>query len=65
MNIADRTHFQIHVRQDSDKLYIAAPRVNQVAGASSIFLSRRLNGPNGNFAGIVSISLNVDYISRE
>ncbi len=62
INISDREHFRAHIGDNSGKMYIASPRINQVAGAASIFLSRRLNGANGAFAGIVSVSLAPDYL---
>ena len=65
LNISDRRHFQVHIGRDSGNLYIAAPRINQVAGTASIFLSRRLNGPSGEFAGIVSAGVSVEFLANE
>src|SRR5665647_2155513 len=42
-NISNREHFLTHINADSGNMYIAAPRVNQLTGTPSIFLSRRLN----------------------
>ena len=64
INISDRDHFLTHIKADSGKMYISAPRINQVAGAASMFLSRRLNDGTGNFAGVVSIGIALDYFSK-
>jgi len=64
MNIADREHFRAQQQSDEDRLYIAAPIYNQAARANSIFLSRRLNNPDGSFAGIVSLGIAPDFFSQ-
>ena len=62
--ISDREHFLVLAKEDSGKLYISSPRPNQLAGASSIFLSRRLNDSSGGFAGIVSVGISPDYFAK-
>jgi len=64
-NISDREHFKNHKETDTGQVLIASPRIVQATGVSTIFLSRRLNDANGNFAGIVSIGLSQDYFSNE
>jgi PAS domain S-box-containing protein len=65
INISDREHFLAHIHLDLGKMYIAPPRINQVAGVTSIFLSRRLNNADGSFAGIVSVGIFPDYFSKQ
>ena len=62
LNIAIREHFQAQVNQDR-QLYIAAPWINRATGKPTIFLSRRINDRNGNFAGIVAVGLKQQYLS--
>jgi diguanylate cyclase (GGDEF)-like protein len=50
---ADRDFFQ-HFRADDDRgAFISAPTLNRVTGAWTIFLARRLDGPRGEFLGLV------------
>lgn len=63
INIFDREHFQAQIASDRG-LYIAEPVVNRVTGAYSIFMSRRLNDAQGNFAGIVSVGLDRNYLNK-
>ncbi len=63
LNIALREHFRAQVDYDSDKLYIAAPWINRATGTPSVFLSRRINDSQGNFAGIVSVGLDQKYFT--
>jgi diguanylate cyclase (GGDEF)-like protein len=49
----DREYF-VHFRDHDDRgAYISAPLRNRVTGAWTIFLSRRLDGPQGEFLGVV------------
>lgn len=65
-NVGDREHFRVH--QDNsrtgaaDRLFISAPVLGRVSGQWSIQLSRALRR-NGEFDGILVISLSPHYIS--
>ena len=63
INISRREHFQVHATGGTTGLYIGKPVLTQVAGTWSFFLSRRLNRPDGSFAGIVSVGLNPQYFA--
>ncbi len=63
INIASREHFKVHLAGDTIGLYVGKPVITQVSGTWSFFLSRRLNHPDGSFAGIVSVGLNPAYFS--
>lgn len=62
LNIASREHFQAQIKADTQKIYIAAPWISRATGKPNIFISRRVNDPQGNFAGIVSISLKQNFL---
>ena len=64
LNIFEREAFQAHIHKDTNRMHIAAPLVNRVTGAFSIFMSRRLNDAKGEFAGIVSVGVAPDYFSK-
>jgi diguanylate cyclase (GGDEF)-like protein/PAS domain S-box-containing protein len=61
-NFADLEDFRHHQQTSTNMLYVSAPMVSRMTGDPSISLSRRLNHPDGRFAGIVSTTLKVSYI---
>jgi len=63
-NISNREHFRVHEESASAALYIGKPVITQLGGTWSFFLSRRLNRPDGSFAGIVSVGINPGYFSN-
>ena len=62
LNIFHREHFQAQIAVDTQKMYIAAPWISRATGTPNVFISRRLNDPQGKFSGIVAISLKQDYL---
>jgi signal transduction histidine kinase len=55
-NVADHPAFRVHVGQDSGRLYVSQPYYSRDAGRTLIWLSRRLNHPDGSFAGVIAIN---------
>ncbi|MDR3566348.1 MAG: diguanylate cyclase [Negativicutes bacterium] len=64
IEIANREHFRAQQNSAAGGLYISLPVANQITGRYSIFLSRRLEDKDRNFAGIVSVGLDPEYFSR-
>lgn len=60
-NVADREMFQLHATRDTGLLDIGKPVSSRVSGRPTILMSRRLNRPDGTFAGIVVLSVTPDY----
>ncbi|MGH6925537.1 MAG: ATP-binding protein, partial [Propylenella sp.] len=61
MNSAERIGFYIHVPRDSGRLFIGKPKKVYTAGGKMLIgLSRRINKPDGSFAGVVSIQMDPD-----
>ncbi len=64
VNVADREHFRMHATQDSGQLSISKPLQGRVSRKWSIQCSRRLNNPDGSFAGIIVVSIDPLYFSH-
>jgi diguanylate cyclase (GGDEF)-like protein/PAS domain S-box-containing protein len=60
-SIADREYFRQHAERDTGQLDISKPIFSRASGRSTILLSRRLNHPDGSFAGIVLLGVAPEY----
>jgi diguanylate cyclase (GGDEF)-like protein len=58
---ADRDYFQHFSHETDDRIYISNVSTNRVTGARTIFVSKRINGPNGEFLGVVLVGLGISY----
>ncbi|MBI4986454.1 MAG: PAS domain S-box protein [Rhodocyclales bacterium] len=57
----DREYFTAHRDDPRLGLFIGAPTHNRINGAWTLYLSRRLDGPNGEFRGVVGVALSIKY----
>ncbi len=62
-DISDRDYFKAHAQRDDDKLYISRALLEAYSTQWSIIVSRRLNRPDGSFAGIVAVTLKQSSLS--
>lgn len=62
-NFSDRTYFKVQMERDVG-LYISAPFVSVLDNEWSIALSRRVNGPRGEFRGIVVGTIKLSYFQN-
>lgn len=60
-NNADRAYFQYHRDNDDPAPYIREPVLSRSTAEWVITISRRLNNPAGNFAGVVLASVPLSY----
>ncbi|RQS14914.1 sensor domain-containing diguanylate cyclase [Burkholderia sp. Bp8998] len=61
-NFADRKYFTVHRDNPDVGLYVSDPFASRLrSGTPSIALSRRISNPDGSFAGIALIGLNLEY----
>ena len=61
---AEREFFQVHRDNPDVGLFLGPPFRTDSAGAWTIPLSRRINHPDGSFAGVVRGSLRLSYFKR-
>ena len=64
LDLSDRAHFKIHVNSDNEGLFISQPLLGRATGLWSVQLTRRINKPNGEFGGVVVISIDPGYFTR-
>lgn len=63
-NNADREYFKYHLTHNNNTVYIGKVIRSRSTGDLIIPVSRRLNHPDGSFAGIVLATLYVDYFRQ-
>ncbi|BBP05219.1 hypothetical protein TPL01_24300 [Sulfuriferula plumbiphila] len=64
VSIADQAHFRLHRDTPDPGRLITGPVVGRVAGDWVMLMSRRLNGPDGRFAGVVFLPLKVEHFEQ-
>lgn len=61
-SFSDRDYFTTHAQRADVGLYISGPYESRLRGGkASLALSRRINAPDGSFAGVAVIALNRSY----
>jgi len=65
LDFSNRAYFRVHVRSNDDRLYIGVPDKGRAPGHDTLELSRRLNRPDGSFAGVVVVSEAPDYFTSD
>ncbi len=63
LNFSGTENFAYHARHGSDGLFISAPRRGVLTGKWTLFVTRRLDKPNGSYGGYVSVGIDTDYLS--
>jgi signal transduction histidine kinase len=61
LNVADRDYFKALRVASADATYLSEPIENRVGKTWTIFLARRVNGPEGQFLGIVAGLIDLNY----
>ena len=60
---ADREHFIVHRDRAVEGLFISKPLIARGSQRSTIQFTRRLERPDGSFAGVVAFGLDTDYFA--
>ena len=63
-NLADRDYFQAHAEDPNVGLFVGRPVVSRSVGTWFVSLSRRLEVPQGGFAGVAVAAVEVQYFER-
>lgn len=64
VNIANVPHFVHHIAQDTGKVYFGKPFVGRTSKKLSIHMTRRINAPDGGFAGVAIITMDPFYFTK-
>jgi len=63
INLARHPAFRSHVGDDDGRLHVSPPVYGPLVGRNVIWLTRRLNRPDGSFAGVVAINILPDQFT--
>lgn len=63
-DVGDRGYFQAHVQDTSLGLHIGPPLISRLTGIWFVSLSRRVDTPDGRFAGVVAAAVEPRYFER-
>lgn len=64
LDLSDREHFLVHKNANDVGLFVSKPVLGRASGKWSIQLTRRISRANGEFAGVVVISIDPGYFTR-
>jgi diguanylate cyclase (GGDEF)-like protein len=63
ISVADRAYFQGQKNSSGDNLLLSAPIMARMSMSNVVHFSRRLNDADGNFDGIVLVSVSLDFFT--
>jgi diguanylate cyclase (GGDEF)-like protein len=60
-DVSDRDYFQHFSNESDDGIFISSLLRNRISGERMVFFSKRINGPDREFLGVVLIGLRLSY----
>jgi diguanylate cyclase (GGDEF)-like protein len=63
-NFADRDYFEHFSNVDDRDIFVSLPVTSRLAGTWTLYFNKRINARNGQFAGIVSIGVEITYFAN-
>src|SRR4051812_10339263 len=64
MNYSERDYFQFLSTHNTRAAFVGAPVRSKIDGSANITVSRRVNAPDGSFAGVVVASVSIDFFRK-
>lgn len=64
VSIAARQHFRVQRDSAADDIFISEPVLGFVSKRKSLNVTRKIIGPDGQFDGVVVVSVGLDYLNR-
>ena len=61
-DLSDRDYYRYFLEHDDPDPFISAPTQNRVIGTPTVFIARRINGPDHRFLGVVTGAIDVRYL---
>lgn len=62
-DLSDRAYFRAQKSGAAPALLMSEPLLGRITGRSSVVFSRRVDAPDGSFAGLVVVSVEADYLA--
>jgi len=63
-NFADRDYFQHFSKVDDRDIYVSLPVTSRLVGTWTLYFNKRINARNGDFAGVVSVGVELKYFAN-
>jgi PAS domain S-box-containing protein len=64
VSVADRDYFQIHQKTITNDYFVGEPRRNRLDDQWTFGISRRIDAPDGGFAGVAIADVDLSYFRR-
>jgi signal transduction histidine kinase len=63
IDLSDREYFIVHRDRADGGTFVSKPVVGRLSGQLLVQVTRRLNNPDGSFAGVLAFSLNPEFLT--